>query len=88
MTNKERTAVLTGVRQELEKAGFHDYPILAGTATQSIEETLQQLDDARAAGAQWGMVLAPGYFAAAASQQGLIKWYTAVADKSPIPILV
>jgi len=88
LTNKERFEVLSGVRQAFEKEGFKDYPILAGTATQSIEETVEQLKAAKEAGSQWGMCLAPGYFAAANTQEGIVRWFTAVADQSPIPILV
>ncbi|KAI1820296.1 dihydrodipicolinate synthase [Xylaria intraflava] len=88
LTNKERFEVLAGVRRAFDDAGFADYPVLAGTATQSIEETVEQLVAARDAGAQWGMCLAPGYFAGAAGQEGIIRWFTAVADASPIPVLI
>ncbi|RYP83824.1 hypothetical protein DL770_005294 [Monosporascus sp. CRB-9-2] len=88
LTNKERFEVLSGVRQAFEKEGFKDYPIIAGTATQNIEETVQQLKEAKEAGAQWGLVLVPGYFAAVSTQEGIIKWFTAVADQSPIPIMI
>lgn len=88
LTNKERTELISSQRQELDKAGFKDRAIIAGTATQNIEETLDQLRDAKAAGAGYGMVLAPGYFASAASQQGIAKWFQAVADKSPIPVMM
>lgn len=88
LTNKERFEVLSGVRQGLEKKGFKDYPILAGTATQNIEETVEQLKGAKEAGSQWGMCLAPGYFAGASTQEGIVQWFTAVADRSPIPILM
>ncbi|KAI1362315.1 dihydrodipicolinate synthase [Xylaria arbuscula] len=88
LTNKERFEVLSGVRQGLEKKGFKDYPILAGTATQNIEETVEQLKSAKEAGSQWGMCLAPGYFAGASTQTGIIHWFTAVANLSPIPILI
>ncbi|EKG18476.1 hypothetical protein MPH_04278 [Macrophomina phaseolina MS6] len=88
ITNAERRALLSGVRAALTENGFPDYPIIAGTATQSIDETVVQLEEAREAGAQWGMVLAPGYFASAVSQEGIIAWFEAVADRSPIPVLV
>ncbi|KAI8633555.1 dihydrodipicolinate synthase [Xylariaceae sp. FL1651] len=88
LTNKERFKVLSGVRQAFEKEGFKDYPIIAGTATQNIEETVEQLKSAKEAGSQWGMCLAPGYFAGASTQEGIIQWFTAVADQSPIPILI
>ncbi|KAI0534977.1 hypothetical protein GGR58DRAFT_480805 [Xylaria digitata] len=88
LTNKERFEVLSGVRQAFEQNGFKDYPILAGTATQNIEETVEQLRSAKEAGSQWGMCLAPGYFAGTSTQEGIIRWFTAVADQSPIPILI
>lgn len=88
LTNKERVQLIKSQREELDKAGFKDRPVIAGTATQNIEDTLQQLEESKAAGAEYGMVLAPGYFASAASQQGIIKWFQAVADKSPIPVMM
>lgn len=88
LCNVERVCILRHVKQELEKAGFPDYPIIAITATQSIEETVQQLKEAQNAGSQWGLVLAPGYFAPAVSQDGLVEWYKAVADRSTVPILM
>ncbi|KAH7358015.1 dihydrodipicolinate synthase [Plectosphaerella cucumerina] len=84
----ERGPVLRASREALDAAGFPDYPIIAGTASNSIAETVEQLADAKAAGAQYGLVLAPGYFAGAASQPGIIAWFRAVADRSPIPVLI
>jgi 2-keto-3-deoxy-L-rhamnonate aldolase len=88
LTNKERIEVISSVRSRLETAGFKDYPIIAGTATQGIIDTIEQLDEAGEAGAQWGLCLAPGYFAGAVTQEGILKWYEAVADRSPIPIMM
>ena len=85
---KERYDFLAGVRNGLEQAGFHDYPIMAGVLTNSVEEALEWLEDSHKAGSQWGLVLAPGYFGAAATQENLIEWFTIVADRSPIPILM
>ena len=88
ITNKERSELLRHVRQQLENAGYRNYPIIAGTATQGIDDTVQQLRDAEAAGAQWGLVLAPSYFATAVTQDGLKDWYVAIAERSPLPIMV
>jgi len=88
LTNKERFEILSSNRKELEAAGFKDYPIIAGTATQDIEGTITQLKEAKEAGAQWGLVLVPGYFSGASTQEGIILWYKAIADASPIPILI
>jgi len=88
LTSLERVQLISAVRQGLSSAGFPNYPLLAGTATQSIEDAVTQLSEAQKAGAQWGMCLAPGYFATAVSQAGIATWFEAVADRSPIPILV
>ncbi|KAF2430196.1 aldolase [Tothia fuscella] len=88
LTSAERVELVSGVRKELDAKGFKNYPLLAGTASQSVGETLQHLQESKDAGAQWGLVLAPGYFAAAVSQEGIAKWLEAIAEKSAMPILV
>jgi 2-keto-3-deoxy-L-rhamnonate aldolase len=88
MSRQERIDLISGVRKGLDEAGFKDYPIMAGTLINSVDETLEWLEDFKKAGAQWGLVLAPGYFGAAASQGGIREWYTVVADKSPLPVLM
>ena len=88
LSREERFSLISGVRSGLDNAGFQNYPIMAGVLVNSIDETLQWLQDSTKAGAQWGLVLAPGYFGQAVSQENLIEWYTIVADQSPIPILM
>ncbi|TID26616.1 hypothetical protein E6O75_ATG01109 [Venturia nashicola] len=88
LTSSERVELVAAVRKALEAQGYKDYPLIAGTAVQSIEETVQQLKESKDAGAQWGLCLAPGYFASAVSQEGIAKWFEAVADRSPMPIMV
>ncbi|KAL2758012.1 hypothetical protein ACRALDRAFT_1055070 [Sodiomyces alcalophilus JCM 7366] len=84
----ERSTVLRASHRALDVAGYKDYPLIVGTATQSIAEAVEQLSQAKQDGAQWGLCLVPGYFAAAASQESIIAWFRAVADKSPIPVMV
>lgn len=88
MSRQERFDMVAGVRKGLNDAGFPDYPIMAGVLINSVDEVLEWLEDFKKAGAQWGLVLAPGYFGAAASQENLREWYTVVADRSPIPVLM
>lgn len=88
LSNKERFEVLSAVRKAYDDAGFKDYPIMAGTAAQNIEEVVEQLKSAKEAGSQWGLCLVPGYFSAATTQAGIISWFKAVADQSPIPIMM
>ncbi|KAI5927722.1 hypothetical protein F4810DRAFT_278938 [Camillea tinctor] len=88
LSRSERRDLISGVRKSLDNAGFPDYPIMAGVLVNAVDEALEWIQDSKEAGAQWGLVLAPGYFGGAASQAGIIEWYTAVADKSPLPILI
>ena len=88
MSRQERIDLVSGVRKGLDDAGLKDYPIMAGTLINSVDETLEWLGDLKSAGAQWGLVLAPGYFGAMASQEGIRAWYKVVADNSPLPILM
>ncbi|KAF2876699.1 dihydrodipicolinate synthetase family protein [Massariosphaeria phaeospora] len=88
MSRQERFDMVSGVRKGLNDAGFPDYPIMAGVLINSVDEVLEWLEDFKKAGAQWGLVLAPGYFGPAVSQENIREWYTVVADRSPIPILI
>ncbi|POS77649.1 dihydrodipicolinate synthetase [Diaporthe helianthi] len=88
LNKQERFDLIAGCRKGLDDAGFPDYPIMAGVLTNGIDETLEWLHDYAKAGAQWGLVLVPGYFGAAGSQANIQEWYTIIADNSPIPILV
>ncbi|KAI1637948.1 hypothetical protein F4809DRAFT_640057 [Biscogniauxia mediterranea] len=88
LSRSERRDLISGVRKSLDNAGFPDYPIMAGVLVNAVDEALEWIQDSKEAGAQWGLVLAPGYFGGSASQAGLIEWYTTVADKSPLPILI
>lgn len=88
LTKAERYDVVAGVRKGLEDAGFKDYPIMAGVLTNGIDETLEWIADYKKAGAQWALVLVPGYFGSAVNQENIGEWYTVVADNSPLPILM
>lgn len=88
LSRAERFELTSGVRKGLTEAGYPDYPIIAGILTNSVDEALEWLEDAKKAGAQWGLVLAPGYFGGAANQENLREWYKLVADRSPIPVLM
>lgn len=88
LNRQERFDLVAGTRKGLDDAGFPDYPIMAGVLTNGIDETLEWLGDYAKAGAQWGLVLVPGYFGTAGSQENIKEWYTIIADNSPIPILM
>ncbi|KAK9476990.1 hypothetical protein V1514DRAFT_310153 [Lipomyces japonicus] len=88
ISREERSNVISFVRQGLDNEGFSNFPIIAGTASNSAVETVQLLNDAKTSGAAYALVLAPNFFASLVTQQGLVQWYSEVASRSPLPILI
>lgn len=88
LSSPEKKSLILNVVSGLGEGGFPRYPIIAGVLTNSVEDAIDQLNDAKEAGAQWGLVLAPGYFGAVVNQWNIQEWYKEVADASPIPILL
>ena len=86
----ERTQLIAHVREATSDAGFTDRALIAGTTAQDLPGVLEQLRAAHAAGAGYGLVLAPGFFGGGfggASQDGLAAWFEAVAEAAAMPIL-
>ncbi|KAK6338606.1 hypothetical protein TWF696_009418 [Orbilia brochopaga] len=90
MTLGERAELISSQKRALLEKGFDKVVILAGTASQNIEETVSVIAESKAAGADYALVLTPSYFASAGgySEEGMRAWYTTVADSSPLPVLV
>lgn len=86
--SQERHALISSQRKALDDAGYKDRPIIAGTATQNIDETIQMVQESKDAGAEYAMVLTPGYFASNTNQIGIQKWFEAVADQAVLPVLM
>jgi 2-keto-3-deoxy-L-rhamnonate aldolase len=91
LSRSERSSVISSCRKALTEAGFKDYPISAGVLTNSIDEAVEWLEDSKEAGAQWGLALTPGYFGSGLGGDAgleITNWFEAVAERSPIPILM
>ena len=61
-------------------------PVIAGTGSNSTETARAQSRDAARAGVDGVLVVTPYYNKA--SQEGLVRHYNAVADASPVPVIV
>src|SRR6267378_5496631 len=61
---------------------------IAGAGQQSTRGTISEIETAANAGAQAVLVITPYYYRAAITQDTLVEHYTAVADASPIPIIL
>jgi 2-keto-3-deoxy-L-rhamnonate aldolase len=88
LTREERVALVAGTKKGLQAKGHGDFPILAGVAHHGVQDTIDEIKAMKEAGAVYAMALAPNYFAAKNTQQGLISWFVAVADEAVIPIVI
>ncbi|EPQ58331.1 aldolase [Gloeophyllum trabeum ATCC 11539] len=88
LSHGERTTLIKAARKALDGAGLSDFPIIAGTGSGSLRETLQLCDEAAEAGADYAIVITSGYFAGALDKRALKAFYTEVAEKSPIPVMI
>ncbi|PBP18640.1 dihydrodipicolinate synthetase [Diplocarpon rosae] len=90
LTHSERQTVTQTTRSALDAAGFSHLPIIVGCGAQSVRETIQYCQEAYAAGGDYALVLPPSYYAPLFSpaSASVIEYFHAVADRSPIPLLI
>ena len=79
----ERTGLLEAAR---ELAG--DRLVLVGTGAESTRASIRLAGDAAAAGADAVLVQPPGFFRSLMTPDALFEHYTAVADASPVPVVL
>jgi 4-hydroxy-2-oxoglutarate aldolase len=84
LTEIERLQWIRSVRTALPAA----LRLIAGTGAESTVATIDRTRAAAAEGAEAALVIAPSYFRRQLTVQALRTHYHAVADASPIPILI
>ncbi len=62
--------------------------VMVGTGMESTRETISLTNKAAALGADCALILTPFYYGGKMNDEALIGYYTDVADKSDIPILI
>lgn len=84
LTDDERVQVIEAAR---ESAGA-DALIVAGCGEQATRRTIAHCQRAAQAGADLALVLPPFYFKGRMDGQALLAHYRAVADASPLPLVI
>lgn len=87
LDNSERVSIIRSVRAALDEMGYA-IPIVAGIGSQSKYITLQLAREAKAAGADFALVLPPSYWANAMTKPVLEQYFREVADECLLPIIV
>lgn len=80
--------LIMALRSALDENDLHKTPIVAGVGATSTRETISLAEDAAAAGAEFVLVIAPGYYASAlkANPTAIKRFFIDVAAKSPVPV--
>lgn len=84
LTSEERGQVIEAARQA---AGPHER-ILAGCGEQSTRATIRNCEQAASSGANIALIILPFYYKGRMDSLALIAHYRAVADHSPLPIVI
>lgn len=83
LTREERAQVVSHIHKSVP-----DFPILGGVSQHCVEDAVAEISSLKKAGASHALVLSSSYFGPSIKQQGIIDWYTEVADRAELPILV
>lgn len=87
-TREEKLAVTRATREALDAAGFTETPIIIGATEGSVRGTVELCRLAEEAGADYALLLPPSYFRALMDEQAVHDYFTAVADESPLPLIL
>lgn len=85
---EEKMDFIRTAKKAATDLGLNDYPIVAGISDQSTNGTIRLAEQAASAGANFALLLPPSYWAKAVTNDVLIDYYTEVADKCPIPVVI
>jgi 4-hydroxy-2-oxoglutarate aldolase len=61
---------------------------VAGAGQQSTHGTIKEIERAAGAGAQAVLVITPGFYKSAITQEALVEYYRAVADAARVPVIL
>jgi 4-hydroxy-2-oxoglutarate aldolase len=84
LTRDERIALMKAAREAVGP----DYPLMMGVSGFSVAQVLENIGDAVAAGANYGLLLPASYYGAATSKEVVLGFYNEVAQSSDLPIVI
>lgn len=84
----ERRKLIITARQALDSMGKESVPIMAGVGALSTRESIKLAKEAAEAGADYAIVIPPGYYAGAMTFEALKEYFKDIAAASPIPVFM
>ncbi|KAK6424673.1 L-threo-3-deoxy-hexylosonate aldolase [Oleoguttula sp. CCFEE 5521] len=80
LSSEEKATVTQTTRKALDEAGFSSVPVIAGCSENSVRRTVETCQEQAEAGAD--------YYKAQSSEALIFEYFTEVAEKSPLPIIL
>ena len=84
LSHEEKVKLVKAARENLPKEKM----VIAGTGCESFKETLELTKECAAAGAEVALVVTPNYYKRDMNEAALEKFFTMLADASPIPVML
>lgn len=84
LTREEKLTLVEATK----KYSSNEKIIIAGTGTDSIKETIFLTNESASRGADFALILTPSFYKSEMKHQSYVKYFSMVADKSKIPILI
>ncbi|KAF3010350.1 hypothetical protein E8E14_008776 [Neopestalotiopsis sp. 37M] len=88
LDHEERQAVIKKARSILDANGFTQVKLIVECGASSVRETVRYIAEAKAAGADFALVLPPAYWAPAMTPAVVENFFSAVAEVSELPFLI
>lgn len=91
LTHQERSQLIRTCRSTLDENGLTNMPVVTGIGAASTRETIQLAEKAAEAGADFVMVIPPGYYAGALcaeNKKALKRFFIDVAEASKLPVIL
>jgi 4-hydroxy-2-oxoglutarate aldolase len=76
------------VIESARRAVGENLAFIAGAGQQSTRGTIQEIERAAAIGAEAVLVITPGFYKSAITQDALVRHYLAVADAARVPVIL
>ncbi|CAJ2507271.1 Uu.00g084570.m01.CDS01 [Anthostomella pinea] len=87
-TREEKMAVTQATREALDATGFTKMPIVVGATEGSVKGTIELCKESAKAGGDYVLLLPPSYFRTHMDEEAITGYFTAVADGSPLPLVL
>ncbi|TID24430.1 hypothetical protein E6O75_ATG02795 [Venturia nashicola] len=88
LSTQEKILITKETRAALDEANFSHIPVIVGASENSIRGTIDLCKTLYEAGAEYTLLVPPSYYRTAIDEDAIYEYFTAVADGSPLPVII